>query len=497
MKYPVLVIALLSTIQGHLNAIQTATQDMTPGTAPVPTNVPTNPSSAAFASGVTVYPTPPGYHTDSSFTMTVDGHSVPVLQWTTGKNNSVEYLYSRFSLGGSAVVKISCNNGIDSSTVQPSAFGIVPHVNGHDLTFTLPGSRYFIITINKVRLIVLADPPENLDHDLREAKTYHLPASADASGERNCTEQLQSLIDSTSAKGGGVAYIPDGTFKVSPFRLKSNVTLYLSNGAALKFDTASDVTSRDFSKVIHHDHERVHPGIYFIKADDAQNIRIIGRGIIDLNGGTLFDASGSLESCMRIQNVRNLEIDGVTIRENSSWSILTAGCGNVKFRNVKVLNGMGFEQNDAFDIISSLDVSIDHCFAYARDDAYCLKGGGQGTHGGGVTTPETKDFGNISVKDCVAYTLDGSGFKIGNQSTVSGKGFSCENLYTIAGRNAVFLALFDGPATFEKITANNIFIDQKNTIPLKIQIKKGGHVKDVKTSNFFLENQPIKIGSSL
>jgi polygalacturonase len=361
------------------------------------------------------------------------------------------------------------------------------------VTFTLPGSRYFIISINRINLMVLADPPEAKEVHSGDPNTFSLPASADSSGAMNCTDLLQNLIDSVSAKGGGVAYIPCGTFRVSPFCLKSNVSLYLADGAALKFDTDSAPTTKDFGKVIHHDQERVHPGVYFIKADDAQNIGIAGRGIIDLNGGALFDADGRLDSCMRIQNVRNLAVDGVTIRENSSWSILTAGCRNVSFRNVKLLNGMGFEQNDAFDIISCQDVLIEHCFAYARDDAYCLKGGGPGTHGGGITTRETRDFGNITVQDCVAYTRDGSGFKIGNQSTVSGRNFTCKNLYAIAGRNAVFLALFDGPATFEHVVADNIFIDQKNMIPFKVQIKNGGHVKDVNTSNFFLEMQPITI----
>jgi Glycosyl hydrolases family 28 len=466
-----------------------------------PATVSTLATSGATSLGGTVahdlrvYQTPPGYQTDGGITMTVNGQNVPVLKWTTGKNNAMEYLYSRFSLGGSATVKISCSKIVDSCRVQPAAFGIQPQVSGHDVTFTLQGSRYFIITINNSNLMVLADPPESTEVRVGDAKTFSLPASADSSGSRNCTDLLQNLIDSASARGGGVAYIPYGTFRVGPFHLKSNVTLYLADGASLKFDTSSPATTKDFGKVIHHDHERVHPGVYFIKADDAQNIRIAGRGIIDLNGGALFDADGRLDSCMRMQNVKSLDVEGVTIRENSSWSLLIAGCRNVSFRNVKVLNGMGFEQNDAFDIISSQDVLIEHCFAYGRDDSYCLKGGGPGTHGGGITTRETRDFGNITVQDCVAYTRDGSGFKIGNQSSVSGKGFVCKNLYAIAGRNAVFLALFDGPATFEKVVTDSVFIDQKNMIPFKVQIKKGGQVKDIVNSNYFVEMQPIHIQS--
>ncbi len=490
--YLFLAIALL-ILQIPMLAITATPPNTNPGTLSTPVKSLASSSDATVSRDVSVYRTPPGYQTDNGITMMVNGQNVPVLKWTTGKNNAVEYLYSRFSLGGSATVKISCSKVVESCRIQPAAFGIQPQVSGHDVTFTLQGSRYFIITINNSNLMVLADPPELKESYCRNINTFSLPSTADTSGTRSCTDLLQGIIDSAAAKGGGVAYIPCGTFRVGPFHLKSNVTLYLADGASLKFDASSPMATKDFGKVIHHDHERVHPGVYFIKADDAQNISIAGRGIIDLNGGALFDADGRLGSCMRIQNVKNLNVEGVTIRESSSWSLLIAGCKNVRFRNVKVLNGMGFEQNDAFDIISSQDVLIEHCFAYGRDDSYCLKGGGPGTHGGGITTRDTRDFGNITVQDCVAYTRDGSGFKIGNQSSVSGKNFTCKDLYAIAGRNAVFLALFDGPATFENVITDSIFIDQKTMIPFKVQIKKGGHVKDIVTSNYFVEMQPITV----
>lgn len=443
---------------------------------------------------VSVHATPPGYPVDSRITMTVNGQSIPVLQWTTGTKPYVEYLYVRFAVSGEAVVKITCDKPIESHQVQPAAFAIVPNVNGQDMTFTLSGSRYFIVTINRIMLMVLADPPEVDAPRPGGAGVHVLPKSADAKGEQNCTDALQGIIDAAGGhEGGGVAYIPRGTYKVGPFRLLSNVTLYLEDGAALKFDAATTAAAQDFGKVIHRDHERVHPGIYFIKADDAQNIRIAGRGIIDLNGGAYFEKDGWLNSCMRIQNVSNFSIEGVTIRENSSWSVLPAGCDGVRIQNVKVLNGMGFEQNDAFDIISCRDVRIEHCFGYGRDDIYCLKAGGRGTHGGGITTSSANAFGNITVKDCVAYTRDGSGFKMGNQSRVSGEDFTCKDLYVIAGRNGAFLALFDGPATFQKIRIDQLFVETKNIIPFKVVIKKGGQVKDLAVTNVFREMQPVPI----
>lgn len=454
------------------------------------------PVAGAFAADnePTVYATPAGYEVDPRLSMTVNGKPVPVLKWTTvHKKKSTEYLYARFAVAGESVVKITSDKPIASQQVRPAAFGLKPSVSGQDMTFTLTGSRYLVVNVNGLMLMVLADPPETDAPRSGDTGVHVLPKTADPTGEKNCTEALQAIIDAAAArKGGGVAYVPRGTYKVGPFRLKSDVTLYLADGAALRFDASLSGMTKDFAKVIHKDAEKSHPGLYLIKADDAQNIRIAGRGVIDLNAGEFYKADGWLISCMRIQNVRNFTVDGVTVRENSSWSILTAGCEGVKFQNVKVLNGMGFEQNDAFDIISCHDVLIRHCFGHASDDIYCLKAGGKGVHGGGITTGQAKVFGKIAVEDCVAYTRT-TGFKMGQQSTVSGEDFTCKELYVIAARNGVTFALFDGPAVFKTIRVDRVYLDQKNTVPLQTIIKKGGQVKDVTVTNVFCEMQPVPI----
>ena len=135
---------------------------------------------------------------------------------------------------------------------------------------------------------------------------------------------------------------------------------------------------------------------------------------------------------------------------------------------------------------------IRHCFGHASDDIYCLKAGGKGVHGGGITTNQAKAFGKITVQDCVAYTRT-TGFKMGQQSTVSGEDFTCKELYVIAARNGVTFALFDGPAVFKKIRIDQIHLDQKSIVPLQTIIKKGGQVKDLSVSNVFCEMQPVPI----
>ena len=47
------------------------------------------------------------------------------------------------------------------------------------------------------------------------------------------TDPINKAIASVSAKGGGTVYFPAGTYLSFSIRLKSNITIYLDNGATI------------------------------------------------------------------------------------------------------------------------------------------------------------------------------------------------------------------------------------------------------------------------
>ncbi|WP_049775612.1 glycosyl hydrolase family 28-related protein [Caldicellulosiruptor kronotskyensis] len=57
---------------------------------------------------------------------------------------------------------------------------------------------------------------------------------AKGDGVSFCTEAIQKAIDTCFENGGGVVVIPAGIYLSRPIRLKSNVTLYLEEGAVIK-----------------------------------------------------------------------------------------------------------------------------------------------------------------------------------------------------------------------------------------------------------------------
>ncbi len=93
-----------------------------------------------------------------------------------------------------------------------------PGVTNDDLQFTIKDAGAPLNLIPKDAKVV----------DL--VKDY----GVNCSDENEDTQKLQAAIDELSAKGGGVIYIPRGTYYIYEVRMKSNVHIQIESGATLK-----------------------------------------------------------------------------------------------------------------------------------------------------------------------------------------------------------------------------------------------------------------------
>jgi polygalacturonase len=101
------------------------------------------------------------------------------------------------------------------------------------------------------------------------AKNFNImDLGAKPDGITLCTDLIQKAIDDCSASGGGTVTVPTGVFLTGTIFFKNNVILYLENGAVLLGSTKIG----DYK-----------PG-NLIRALEAQNIGIIGNGVIDGQG---------------------------------------------------------------------------------------------------------------------------------------------------------------------------------------------------------------------
>jgi polygalacturonase len=198
------------------------------------------------------------------------------------------------------------------------------------------------------------------------------------------TLDLQKLIDAAFAKGGGVVRVPAGKHEVKPFVLKSNITLKFEEGAQIFAST----NINDYSKKL--------GARCFIYAENATNVAIIGKGLIDGRGSGFREIKGqrgeqqpqALPILMRFSKCRNLRLEGFKYTNPGAWGCHLRNCDGVTVKKVSCYNYCN-KTNDGLDI-ESCNVTVEDCDFFADDDSLCFK------------TESDKSFPvtNVVVRNC-------------------------------------------------------------------------------------------------
>ena len=212
------------------------------------------------------------------------------------------------------------------------------------------------------------------------------------------TAALQARIDAAAAKGGGRVAVTPGVHRTGLLRLKSNVTLEIPAGAELS-------GSHDLSDYGIDPKDR--KAIFaLVVAENATNVAIVGKGVINGNGG-LFPEGDDRPDLPRPRLVyfhrcSGVTLEGVTLRDPAMWTCYFRCCHDVTARGVKI-RSQANHNNDGFDI-EAKGVLIENCDIDSLDDAVCFKS-------------DDPDFvvGDAEVRDCKLASCS-SAIKFGTSS---------------------------------------------------------------------------------
>ncbi len=183
----------------------------------------------------------------------------------------------------------------------------------------------------------------------------------------NQTAAFQKEIDELSAAGGGTLRIPAGEYVVSSLRIKSGVTLHLDRNAFLYGATNECEYVRYVNKG-----DTAYSVVY---AEAATNVAVVGEGVID-GRGRLHQRHRDHKlhpgwDDLYFQDCKNVRVEGVTLRNPSSWCCFFRGCDGVVARKVKIFNHCNWS-NDGIDIESS-NVLVEDCDIDSEDDSLVMK----------------------------------------------------------------------------------------------------------------------------
>ena len=289
-----------------------------------------------------LYPVTPTGLSCKDYTLTVNGipaptdtarvSRVPFNRRWPGHQRSIDQteLVNFLSLASDEPLtfEITLPEPADSVVIRPAALGITPTLADRVVTFTLDHPASFTVEPygRNRALHIFCDP---------------MPSYAVDPADPN------------------VIYYGPGEHDVGQIDLQSGQTLFLDEGAVV---------------------------YACVSATDAENIRILGRGILDNSRNQehiLFPVSAegndsainnaTRQHTLQLEYCNHVEIDGITIRDSLVYNIRPMACQDLHIANVKII-GCWRYNSDGIDMHNCRDVLIENCFLRTFDDSVCVKG---------------------------------------------------------------------------------------------------------------------------
>ncbi|MHB1485858.1 MAG: glycosyl hydrolase family 28 protein [Saccharofermentanales bacterium] len=236
--------------------------------------------------------------------------------------------FASFEIDEAVSIRIKPADEFKEVKVRPSSKNIIPKIENGTIDFILPEAGAYTVEIDGYH------------------KAVHIFADS--------PKDYKDVIGSSE-----IIYFGKGFHDAGMIELKSNQTLFIDEGAVV------------FS---------------CIYAKDAENIKIIGRGILDNSrnkeeilydvepgDGTFAITNSIRKHTIQLEYCTNIIIDGITIRDSLVYNIRPICCENLSINNVKII-GCWRYNSDGIDMHNCVHTTIRNCFIRTFDDSICVKG---------------------------------------------------------------------------------------------------------------------------
>lgn len=341
--------------------------------------------------------------------------------------------------------EITTEKSFEKVEIRPLSLGIKPETDGKNIKFRLEKPAYFTVEPfgRHEALHIFAD-------DVREF---------DVSRE-------------------DVIYFGKGEHDVGEIEVGSNQTVYIDEGAVV---------------------------YACIKAIDADNIKILGNGILDNSRNKeeiLFEVNAENNDAavgnakrkhtLQLEYCTNVLIDGITIRDSLVYNIRPIGCTNLDIRNVKIIGCWRFN-SDGIDMHNCINVHISNCFIRTFDDSVCVKGFDcyydgdveKAVHEAMYRNGKSYDvFENVLVENCVVWNDWGKCLEIGAETRAEEIcGICFKNCDVIHVSGNVLDCMNVDYADIHDVVYENINVEYDDVIPASVIQKNDRHkYSDEKTN---------------
>ena len=223
---------------------------------------------------------------------------------------------------------------------------------------------------------------------------------AKADGKTIDSPAINSAIEAAAQAGGGTVYLPAGEYACYSIRLKSNIHLYLEQGARIVAAFPGKEEGYDTAEPNEHnkyqDFGHSHWKNSLIWGIGLENITISGSGLIYGKGLTREESRlpGVGNKAISLKDCRNVTLKDLSMLHCGHFALLATGVDHLTILNLKVDTN-----RDGFDIDCCRNVRISQCTVNSPwDDAIVLKA----SYGLG----RFQDTENVTISDCYVSGFD-------------------------------------------------------------------------------------------
>jgi len=189
------------------------------------------------------------------------------------------------------------------------------------------------------------------------------------------SKAINNTIDAAAKAGGGTVFLPAGNYLSGSIHLKSNISLYLDQGAVIIATKSQENGEYDPEEATvntaYQDYGHSHFHNSLIWGEDLHDVSILGPGII-WGKGLLRDSKQDSRlgnKAIALLRCRNVIIRDISILTGGWFGILATGTDNLTIDNVKEDTN-----RDGMDIDCCKNVRVSDCFVNSPyDDGICLK----------------------------------------------------------------------------------------------------------------------------
>ena len=380
--------------------------------------------------------------------LAVDGMPVPV-------ERAAGVAFGRFAFDHDAVIALAVDGAPGDIRALPAAAIRIERVEDGRVGLVMPAPANVAVWVgDREPLCLFGDAP---DHPPEPTDPAVEVVDPDPRGN-DTTARLQAALDRAGDRSaGGTVVLGPGRHLTGTLRLPSRTTLYLAEGALLEgiADPAAYPIDDGFEESAREESLAADARFWgrtmtfsrLLLVDDAEDVRIGGRGTIAGNGLDLRTRYGAVPNLIRVRRSRRVVIEDVLLRDAAAWTVHVLGSEDVDIRNVRILNDRTNLNTDGIDPDHSSRVRIDRCFIRTKDDAICVKA----TRNGGVSG----DVRDIRVTGCVLSSRDAA-LKVGTETaTARIEDISFEDCDVFESGRAMSVVVRDG-ATLERVAFRGI-----------------------------------------